>query len=227
MIVISISKRFQKIIFDKSIHNLCRLLSIILLFILLNVSCQPTDTYEVRYNKCFENVKTIEFDVEGATKKGFGYTGFDPKCLVGSLLPFFKGTDINGDEIETKNLIGKATVINFWFIKCAPCIAEIPDLNSIVNKYGKEKVNYVSFSRDSENDIKEFLKSNTFLFSNIPDAKLIIEENFRLIWGYPSTIVVNREGRIVEIFQGSKLKNDPSISVTTAIDSLLAELLRK
>ena len=38
-------------------------------------------------------------------------------------------------------------------------------------------------------------------------------------------MVVDREGRIVEIFRGAKLKSDPSINVTTAVDSLLTVLL--
>lgn len=202
------------------------LLPVILLFMLMNTSCQPEDTYEVRYQECFANVKTIEFDIEGSARKGRGYTGFDTRCLLGARLPSFSAKDIDGNEIDTRNLLGKVTIINFWFIKCAPCVAEMPRLNAIVKKYGRQKVNYLSLSRDPEQDIKAFLRANTFRFTHVSNAKDIIEESFRLIWGYPSTIVVDPEGRIVEIFQGAKLQSDPSIDVTTAVDALLAELLR-
>lgn len=211
-----------------NIHLLPRFLSIILALTLLSLSCQPTNAYGARYNKCFEKVKITEFDieVEGATKKGFGYSGFNSRCLLGARLPSFETKDINGEEIDAGNLLGKITLINFWFIKCAPCIAEIPRLNAIVEKYGKQEVNYLAISRDPEQEVEEFLKKNTFLFTHVPNAEQIIEENFRLIWGYPSTIVVDRKGRIVEIYEGAKLKSDPSIDVTTAVDSLLTDLLQ-
>ena len=215
----------QNRISSQPIHDLYHALAILLLF--TTTSCQPTDTYEVRYKECFKNVTAVEFEIEGSTKKGVGYSGFDPQCLVGAPLPDFSVADINGKTITTKNLLGKVTVINFWFIKCAPCIAEIPDLNSIVNKFGEQKVNYLAFSKDAEPTIKEFLKTNTFLFQHIPNDKATIEESFRLMWGYPSTMVVDREGRIVEIFRGAKLKSDPSVNVTVAVDSLLMVLLSK
>lgn len=210
------------------IHHLHRLLFLILLLLLANTSCQPDDAYEIRFDQCFADVKTVEFEVEveGVTKKGVGYTGFDAKCLIGATLPPFSARDINGEKISTRSLLGKLTVINFWFIKCAPCIAEMPDLNSIVDKYGRQRVNFLALSRDPDHDIEEFIKKNPFLFTQVPNAEHIIEEQFRLMWGYPSTIVVDRKGRIVEIFKGAKLESNPSIKVTTAVDSLLTVLLR-
>lgn len=192
----------------------------------LMVACQPTDTYEAHYEKCFENVEITEFDVEGSTAKGVGYSGFDTQCLVGARLPDFQAATINGAAISTSRLKGKLTVINFWFIKCAPCIAEMPHLNALVDKYGKDKVNFLAFSRDAAPDIGKCLKTNPFHFDQIPDAESIIKERFRSIWGYPSTIVADQEGRIVAIFRGAKLESDPSVDVATAVDALLEGLLR-
>ena len=189
------------------------------------ISCDTVDPYQARFDECFEHVKTVEFDIEGSTKKGFGYVGFDSQCLIGAKLPRFQTVDIDGRSIETQDLFGKFTIINFWFIKCAPCVSEIPDLNVLVNKYGREDVNFLAFSIDPGHDIEEFLRRTPFLFTQVPEAETIIEEKFRLMWGYPSTLVVDEEGRIVEIFRGVKLKNDPDTKVVTAVDSLLTELL--
>jgi thiol-disulfide isomerase/thioredoxin len=191
----------------------------------LLAACQPADTYEARYEKCFENVEITTFDVEGSTAKGLSYSGFDTRCLVGARLPDFQATTIAGAAISTSRLKGKVTLINFWFIKCAPCIAEMPYLNALVDKYGKEKVNFLAFSRDAAPDIVKSLKKNPFHFEQIADAAPIIKERFRSIWGYPSTIVANQEGRIVAIFLGAKLESDPSVDVATAVDALLEELL--
>lgn len=204
-------------------HALC----IALLLVITSIACRPADAYEARYAECFQEVKTVEFEIEGSTKKGIGYSGFDTRCLLGARLPQFNATDISGKEINSGDLEGKPTVINFWFIKCAPCVAEIPRLNALLDKYDRQQVNYLAFSRDARDEIEAFLKIKPFRFTNIPDAQDIIEENFHLLWGYPSTIVTDQSGKIVEIFEGATLKSDPSVDVTTAVDALLAELLMR
>jgi hypothetical protein len=70
----------------------------------LLAACQPADTYEAHYEKCFENVEITTFDVEGSTAKGLGYSGFDTQCLVGARLPDFQATTIDGAAISTSRL---------------------------------------------------------------------------------------------------------------------------
>lgn len=208
-----------------SIYKWHRVAAVMLLSIL--ASCQAQDAYEARLDKCLENVEIIEFSVEGSTAKGLSYYGFDAQCLVGAPLPVFRATTTAGDEVSTSALKGKVVVINFWFIKCAPCIAEIPLLNSIVDKYGTEEVYYLSLCRGTGYDIEQFLKKTPFHFAHIPEADFIIDERFQMIMGYPSTIVANQEGEIVGIFQGAKSESDPSVDVATAVGSMLHELLRR
>jgi hypothetical protein len=61
----------------------------------------------------------------------------------------------------------------------------------------------------------------------VPDAEAIIKDRFRMILGYPSTIVADQTGHIVEVFQGAKLKTDPAVPVAAAVDGLLGGLLSK
>ncbi len=46
-----------------------------------------------------------------------------------------------------------------------------------------------------------------------------------MILGYPSTIVVDQTGHIVEVFQGAKLKTNPAVPVAAAVDTVLGQLL--
>jgi thiol-disulfide isomerase/thioredoxin len=50
---------------------------------------------------------------------------------TGAAIKPFKVRDINGKKIDTKDWAGKTVVLNFWFIGCPPCRAEIPDLNRL------------------------------------------------------------------------------------------------
>jgi len=54
---------------------------------------------------------------------------------TGGKFVHFKTTDINDNKVNTKNLGGKIIVLNFWFIKCPPCIREMPELNKITETY--------------------------------------------------------------------------------------------
>jgi len=196
---------------------------IVLLFLL--TSCQSPNTYENYFEACLESVETSTFTVDGTGEKGVAYSGFDVGCLKGAPLPNFEAVDMNGNTVSAAGLKGRVTVINFWFIKCAPCIKEIPHLNKLVYKYDKEEVNFVAFSRDAEVDLRKFQASSKFRFSQVPDASSIIEDHFKAIWGYPSTIVVDKTGHIVDVFRGAKLATDPTVPVASAVDTLLGELL--
>ena len=195
------------------------------LLLILSASCQRTDTYENWFEECLEGLETKEFEIVGSGQKGIAYSGFKVDCLEGAPLPVFQTVDMQGKEVSSSSLQGKITVMNFWFIHCTPCVKEIPDLNKLASKHGKSKVNFIAMGRDSGSDIRKFLKAKPFHFTQVPDAEEIIRERFNLMWGFPSTIVADEDGRIIKVFRGATLDTDSSVTVATAVDELLAELL--
>ena len=70
-------------------------------------------------------------------KKKMGQRTFFPDSsdFIGTLAPECEMTDINGNEISSKNSEGKVVVLNFWFVSCKPCIAEIPELNEVYETF--------------------------------------------------------------------------------------------
>ena len=57
--------------------------------------------------------------------------------LTGKDLSSFSGLTVNKKPFSDSDLKNQVVVINFWFEKCPPCIAEMPELNNLVSKYGK------------------------------------------------------------------------------------------
>lgn len=118
-----------------------------------------------------------------------------PFFKTGTRLNFFKGKDINDSLINTENLVGKILVINFWFINCPPCRAEIPLLNKLVSFYADDtSIVFISIALEPKNDLKDFLKK-------IPFDYRIIYNGKKLAWkynveAYPTNLIVNREGII-------------------------------
>lgn len=113
----------------------------------------------------------------------------------------FQATTIDGKMYSSENLLGKVTVIKFWFKDCAPCVAEMPKLNKLVTAYADNSdVDFLSFALDSENDIREFLKRQPFTYDIVASAHAV--QTAMKINGFPTHIVVNKEGIVSEYVQG-------------------------
>jgi thiol-disulfide isomerase/thioredoxin len=123
-------------------------------------------------------------------------------CLIGALIPNLKLMSLNNKMIDSIYFKGKVTILNFWFIGCSPCRAEIPGFNLLVEKYGTDKINYLAIGRDTKEDIIEFLESNDWKFDHISDGVELIEKTFKIQSGYPTTFVLNKKGQIILVFSG-------------------------
>ncbi len=88
--------------------------------------------------------------------------------MIGKPAPPFSVKTLSGDNYSDQSLLGKTVVINFWFIKCKPCVDEIPKLNKLVKKYTHNKdVVFLSISFDQEKDIRSFLEKNPFKYQQV------------------------------------------------------------
>lgn len=122
-------------------------------------------------------------------------------CIIGSAFPDFMSETIAGEIIGSSYFNGKVSLVNFWFTTCPPCVSEIPDFNHIVEELGTEEFNYLAIGRDSEQDIEEFLSEHPWHFQHIAGRGLI-DDVFKIRWGYPTTFIVDKHGIIVEAFGG-------------------------
>jgi thiol-disulfide isomerase/thioredoxin len=121
-------------------------------------------------------------------------------------LPYFNLPDLNGNTIVSNQLLGKPTLINFWFTHCGGCIAEIPELNKLVEKY-KEEVNFIAFSLDDTDSVKKFLTTIPFNFKHIPDASKYITKEL-MIRRFPLNYFLDRNGYVREILGTMPTESD-------------------
>lgn len=105
-------------------------------------------------------------------------------------------TSIEGKSVVIGGKQDKPTVINLWFIGCSGCVAEIPELNLLSQKYAG-KVNFIALNYQRKERVLKFLKKKDFNFTHIADA-----DNFISKIGshpYPETIFIDRNGYITHI----------------------------
>lgn len=121
--------------------------------------------------------------------------------LLNKPLPAFELTDLNGKTISSASLKGKPTLINFWNTACGPCIAEMPQLSKLKDKYGHQ-MNFVSVTddRSTEMDLTGFLKNKGFnypVLENGGDYKNLLK-----ITALPRNIFIDKDG-VVRYIQGN------------------------
>lgn len=105
--------------------------------------------------------------------------------------PKFLFEDLNGDSISLNDLRGKVTLVNFWFTRCPPCIAEMPYLNQIKKDYQGKDVNFLSMAPENRAEVIRFLEKHPFSFRHIPDADAFLKK-FGV--GFPKNILIDRKG---------------------------------
>lgn len=146
-----------------------------------------------------------------------------PTCIIGTQLPAFEAKTVDGKAINEQYFKGKLSIINFWFIGCTPCVAEIPGLDKLAATYGKEKINYLAIARDSEKWVKPFLEKHPWRFDHLIDSKKLIEETFMAQWGYPLTMVVDPNGTIIEAFVGGKTDASAAEEIFERLSAILEQ----
>lgn len=67
------------------------------------------------------------------------------KDLEGCQMPDFEAKTLAGKILSRKSLKGKIVVMNFWFIGCKPCVAELPALNKLVQHYKAKDIVFIAF----------------------------------------------------------------------------------
>jgi peroxiredoxin len=124
--------------------------------------------------------------------------------LKGQAAPDFEFLNLKGEKIKLSNLKGKTVIINFFFTACAPCVREIPFLNSLVEKYNNENIKFISISRwEDAETLKPFLEKHPIKFDIIPSVfkgeesqMKLFAENIYHVMLYPSLVIIDKEGII-------------------------------
>ena len=148
-------------------------------------------------------------------------------CLEGAQLPLFETAMMDGRALNPDYFEGKISIINFWFIGCKPCEEEMPGFNALVEKYREEPVQFLAFSLNKPEDIKEFCNEHPFNVDHVAMAELIIQDFFKYTWGYPVTMVADQHGKIIHIQRASQKKVPLDQGLQEDLIPVIDEALKK
>ena len=115
--------------------------------------------------------------------------------------PDFSGKDSNGDLVRLSEQRGKVVLVDFWMTTCAPCKVEIPWFVEFARTYRDRGFVVIGVAVGESWDVVR-----PFLEENGVDYPILLGEDeladrYRVMV-LPTTVVVDREGRIAHIHEG-------------------------
>lgn len=120
--------------------------------------------------------------------------------------------ELQGGNLALSSLKGKVVLVNFWATWCEPCREEIPWLIDFQKQYGNRGFEILGAAIDVDGKpvVAPFVQKTEFdvdgkqmtMSYPIVLANLDIQEKFGGLIGYPTSILISRDGKMVKRFIG-------------------------
>lgn len=125
-------------------------------------------------------------------------SGDELKALPPMNLQDFEGKSVQADQFK-----GNIVVLDFWATWCVPCIAEIPTLNRLQQKYRAQGVRVVGVALASGDakEVKPFVGRNKMKYTVLlGDDDQVYDLN---VIAFPTTYLVTRDMKIFRRYMGA------------------------
>ena len=127
----------------------------------------------------------------------------------------FTLTDQYGNTHTLSDYKGKTVFLNFWATWCPPCKREMPEIQALYERYGKNEGDLIVLgvanpktaehpnnSDETQDVVEQFLKDNGYTFPVVMD---VTGETFSqyMISAFPTTFMIDKDGNVFGYASGS------------------------
>ncbi|QOR65316.1 thiol-disulfide oxidoreductase ResA [Cytobacillus suaedae] len=125
------------------------------------------------------------------------------KVNVGDMAPDFVLADLNGEKHRLSDYRGQGVFLNFWGTWCKPCEKEMPYMENQYNVYKDQGVQIIAV-----NVGEPLLSVSKFVDKYGLTFPVVIDKGDQVLNAYgidplPTTLLIDKDGRVVEIITGS------------------------
>jgi len=120
--------------------------------------------------------------------------------------------DLDGKDVSLSEYKGKVILVNFWATWCEPCRVEIPWLIEMQQKYGPKGfvILGIALDEDGKSVVAPFVGKELFDVNGQKQPmsyKILIgnddaADKFGGLFGYPTSILISREGKQIKRVTG-------------------------
>lgn len=120
---------------------------------------------------------------------------------VGKPSPELASKDLKNESISLKELKGKYVLIDFWATWCAPCLTELPNLESTYKTIGSKNLEIVSVSLDeTAGAVTDFLKARPLAWRQVHNATCGADWVAAFgVGSIPATVLIDPKGVVSRI----------------------------
>ncbi|MCL2425635.1 MAG: TlpA family protein disulfide reductase [Oscillospiraceae bacterium] len=164
--------------------------AIIILSIVLALSLYVNVVMIYRYDRLRDYIEE-EFSVSE-----------DDMLSVEELAPDFSVQLLTGETFTLSEHRGTVVVLDFWATWCGPCVAKMPAMQALSEQFeGDAIIVGINVGEQGER-IHEFIDERGFTYPIGVDESAYIHINLYPSPGVPYTVVIGRDGVIVDTFLG-------------------------
>lgn len=160
----------------------------------------------------FLKIAVIALSLSGSVLQSYGQSDLSTrqkmkeKTQVGDQYPDFI---LQNDSltVSKNDLSGKVIYLNFWFTSCSPCMAEMPQINELYERFRSDtNFIFISVTTDKKRRIEETRQRFGITY---PVFSISHEEAQRLnpVGFYPANIFVGKDGKIKHYETGGQISN--------------------
>ena len=110
--------------------------------------------------------------------------------------PEFALKDLSGKTWSFAELRGKVVLVNFWATWCPPCRKEMPDLETLYQRFSSKGLVVLAISDEETAKVEPFIRERKLSFPVLLDPGRKVNEIF-VVEGIPKSFVYDREGKLV------------------------------
>jgi len=115
----------------------------------------------------------------------------------GDNAPPFTVVDLEGKDFDLQSLKGKTVLLNFWAPWCAPCVQEMPELETLSKKLAPKGLVVVGVAVDEHvSSIINFQKKAGLSFLLVVDGDRNVSNSYK-VKGYPESFFIDKDGKVV------------------------------
>jgi len=129
-----------------------------------------------------------------------------PAIQKGTSPPDLLGKTLDGREIRLTDFSGKIVALIFWKTWCDACRKELIETKALVHAYQNKFIIYAINIGESPDVVRKFQRLYRLNYPVLVDPQATIISSYG-IKAWPTTILINRQGRVHWTSIGSEVEN--------------------